>query len=526
MGELRGRKTGVLMHISSLPGRYCAGDLGDAAGEFARMLSDAGVSVWQMLPLAPTSGAFFHSPYSSPSAFAGNIIYISPEKLVGMGLIDESEIDRRAVPASEKADYDRAYGIKKEILGICYRNFRKDGGFKDISDKFWDFCASEAYWLEDYALYMVLRELEGEVSWGDWRPEYKYRDWGVLDALKISPEILRALDELRFEQFLFFSQLEELREECGKLNVELMGDLPIYVAYDSADVWGHQDLFALDSDGWPSSVAGVPPDYFSATGLRWGNPTYRWDRMKNDGYRWWLGRFGHALKAADIVRIDHFRGFLKYWDIPAGERTAERGKWMPGPGNELFDAMKCRFTNPSTGMMPFIAEDLGVRTDDVIQAMDDFRFRGMKVLQFAFGEGMPDNPYIPHNHRRECVVYAGTHDNDTTVGWWESAPDTEKSNFERYMELRNPDGARVADAMIRSVLASTAALAVVTAQDIMRLGTQARMNKPSTTDGNWTWRLASFEPLAKEMGRIADLNALFGRSHPDNAEEERSLKLK
>ena len=207
MGESRNRKTGVLMHISSLPGKYCSGDLGDAALEFARLLSDSGVSVWQMLPLAPTSGAFSHSPYSSPSAFAGNIIYISPEKLVRMGLVDESEIDRRAVPASGKVDYERAYGIKREILNICYGNFRGGGGFKDISDKFWDFCASEAYWLEDYVLYAVLKELEGGVSWGDWRPAYKYRDWGVLDPLKISPEISRALDERRFEQFLFFSQL-------------------------------------------------------------------------------------------------------------------------------------------------------------------------------------------------------------------------------------------------------------------------------------------------------------------------------
>ncbi|MDR2780832.1 MAG: 4-alpha-glucanotransferase [Synergistaceae bacterium] len=520
MSERRNRKTGVLMHISSLPGRYGTGDLGESAASFARILAEAGVSAWQMLPLVPTNGAFSHSPYSSESAFAGNIMYICPEKLVRLGLIGASELER--FTASGKTDFDRALRSKREVLKICHKNFRHDEAYKtkfrELSDKFWDFCAAEAYWLEDYALFSTLKELEG-TAWNEWRPEYRTRDWSALGALKQDGEISQALDERRFEQFLFFSQLEELRGLCRALDITLIGDLPIYVAYDSADVWGRQDLFELDAEGNPASVAGVPPDYFSRTGQRWGNPIYKWDRMRNDGYQWWMRRFGHALKQADIVRIDHFRGFFQYWDIPASEPTAENGCWKPGPGDDMLNAMRRRYSD-GEGRLPFIAEDLGILTDDVIKAMEDFGLPGMKVLQFAFGEGMPDNPYIPHNHRRNCVVYTGTHDNNTVVGWWtKDAADAERENFKKYMNLSKPDPEAAADAMIRSALSSTADLAVITTQDILRLGAEARMNTPSTTTGNWTWRLDDLSTLKDEMKRIASLNELFGRSHPKKKDE-------
>ncbi|MDR1966695.1 MAG: 4-alpha-glucanotransferase [Synergistaceae bacterium] len=525
MGELRGRKAGVLMHISSLPGKYGVGDFGDDAVEFARILSRAGVSAWQTLPLVPTSEAAAHSPYSSPSAFAGNIMYISPDRLADRGLIDARDLAKFEARPSDRVDYATSYRSKKKILAECYRNFRENDAhrttFRDMSDKFWDFCASEAYWLEDYALYSVLKEIEGEAAWSDWRPEYRSRDWSVLDELKLEPEISHALDECRFGQFMFYAQLEELLAECGRLNVSLIGDLPIYVAYDSADVWGRQDLFELDPDGKPISVAGVPPDYFSPTGQRWGNPIYRWGAMRDDGFGWWIGRLRHALKQADKVRIDHFRGLLQYWEIPASEPTAEKGRWMPGPAWDLFHAMRYCFTDSATGQMPFIAEDLGVRTDDVIAAMEEFSLPGMKVLQFAFGEGMPDNPYIPHNHRRNSVVYSGTHDNDTSAGWWScGATETEKKNFARYMSLENPTPEEVADVMVRSALSSTADLAVITVQDILRLGAPARMNTPSTIKGNWEWRLKDFSELEKEAGRIAELNEMFGRCHPAKPEAQ------
>jgi 4-alpha-glucanotransferase len=431
-------------------------------------------------------------------------------------LIGAEDIAGLAVKDSGKVDYDLAYAIKEKILNACYRNFR-DGGayktkFKKLSDEFWDFCEREAYWLEDYALYSVVKDIEGEAPWNEWRKEYRSRDWNVIDRLKAEPEVERALDERRFEQFLFFRQLAELRAACGSLGVELIGDLPIYVAFDSADVWGHQDLFELDGEGNPVSVAGVPPDYFSPTGQRWGNPIYRWDVMRRDGYSWWLGRFGHALRQADSVRIDHFRGLIQYWDIPASEPTAVNGVWKPGPGEDLLAAMKSRFAD-ARGRMPFIAEDLGVITGDVVKAMDDFSLPGMKVLQFAFGDGMADNPYIPHNHRRMCAVYVGTHDNDTTAGWWEnSATETERENFMSYTEFKGGSARAAADAMMRVALSSVADLVVLTAQDILKLGSEARMNTPSTVEGNWVWKMTDFDALKTEMGRVAEMCSLFGRS--------------
>jgi 4-alpha-glucanotransferase len=442
-------------------------------------------------------------------------MFVCLEKLAALGLVDAGEIEKIKPLPPGRADFDAATGIKSGILKICHDNFRREksnsAAFADLSDKFRDFRAAEAYWLDDYALYCVLKEIEGGRPWYEWRPEYRSRDGEALDALENVPEISSALDEKRFEQFLFDLQLQELRTCCAKLGVKLIGDLPIYVAHDSADAWGHQELFELDSEGMPVTVAGVPPDYFSETGQRWGNPIYRWNEMKRDGYSWWLGRFRRALSLADVVRIDHFRGFLQFWEIPASEATAEGGWWSPGPGTDLFRAMRDNFSRPGN-KLPFIAEDLGVSTDDVVCAMEDFSFPGMKVLQFAFGERMPQNPYIPHNHRRNCVVYVGTHDNDTTAGWWESgATEEEKRNFLRYTGLDNPTPARVTDNMTRMALSSTANLAVITVQDILRLGGEARMNRPSTVEGNWQWRLESLDALRLELGRLAELNALFGR---------------
>ncbi|MDR1019929.1 MAG: 4-alpha-glucanotransferase, partial [Synergistaceae bacterium] len=465
MAKNRVRKLGMLAHISSLPGKYGIGDVGQDAVQFASFLADAGFGAWQMLPLGPTSPVSGHSPYSSPSVFAGNIALISPDSLADWGLWDRhSQTPSARAEKLSTVDFDAAYALKREIVSEAYENFRRDEAyktrFKSLSDEFWEFCAREAYWLEDYVLFCVLKGTVGDVSWIEWPAPYRARDWRILDPFKAEPGVARMLDTYRFAQFLFFKQLRELKDACAELGVELIGDMPIYVGLDSADVWGHQDLFGLDGDGRPVCVTGVPPDYFSATGQRWGNPVYRWERMRDDGYYWWLGRFRHALRYLDRVRIDHFRGLMAYWEIPAEEETAVNGAWRSGPGLDFLNALKYCFADEN-GRLPFIAEDLGVMTDDVMDAMESFSLPGMKVLHFAFGDRMPSNPYVPHHHRRNCVVYAGTHDNNTSAGWWsEDATAEEKENFRRYTGAAEMGPTEARDAMIRMAAASVADLAV------------------------------------------------------------------
>ncbi|MDR1886047.1 MAG: 4-alpha-glucanotransferase [Synergistaceae bacterium] len=510
------RKSGVLLHISSLPGSYGIGDMGRAAVEFADILADSGVGAWQVLPLVPTNGISSHSPYSSQSAFAGNTNLIDLCWLADQGLADPGRLAELVLPQSDAVDFDAASQARRCLLHEAYANFRRDDAYKTrfrkLSDDFWNFCVREAYWLEDYALFCVLKEIENQASWGEWRPQFRDRDWGTLDALKSDAEISRKLDIRRFEQFIFFRQMGLLREECRRRGIELIGDLPIYVAYDSSDVWGHRELFMLDESGRPSCVAGVPPDYFSETGQRWGNPIYRWDRMREDGYKWWLERIGHTLRCVDTVRLDHFRGFMGYWEIPEEEPTAVNGEWRRGPGRDLFYQLRRSFGRSEDGRMPFIAEDLGVMTPDVRETMEEFGLPGMKVLHFAFGEGMPQNPYVPHNHRRDSVVYVGTHDNNTTVGWWEEEGlGQDRANFQRYIGARNLTGREAADAMIRMALSSPAELAVITAQDILRLGLRARMNTPSTVEGNWAWKLKDLDGLRNRAGEIRELSTIYGR---------------
>ena len=522
MSEGKMRKLGVLMHISSLPGKYGVGDFGSGAEDFADFLLEAGCTAWQMLPLVPVSGAFGYSPYSSPSAFAGNILFVSPEKLVETGLLDSADISSGELPASDRADFAHAHDFKKKILRTAYKNFRRDDAykttFKALSDDFWNFCVRESYWLEDYALFTVLKSTAGDVAWSEWPRECRTRDWSVLDPFKRKPDVAKMLDVCRFEQFIFWRQLAELRTLCKERGIEVIGDMPIYVGYDSADVWGHQELFELDADGCPTSVAGVPPDYFSETGQRWGNPLYNWERMKSDGYFWWLGRFRHSLASADTVRIDHFRGFMAYWSIPAEEETAVGGEWRSCVGRDIFLALRGAL---GVHELPFIAEDLGVITDDVNQVMEEFGLPGMKVLHFAFGDGMPENPYVPHMHRRNSVVYAGTHDNNTTVGWWEEdATRDEILNFCRYIDKSELDSRDARRAMLRLVSGSTADRAVITAQDILGLGSEARMNVPSVADGNWSWRLKDMEALRDAADEIRELAVMYGRfAEPAEAEE-------
>jgi 4-alpha-glucanotransferase len=495
--------------------------MGFNAVRFASFLAGAGFGAWQILPLGPTSPAAGHSPYSSPSAFAGNPVFVSPDILADWGLLERARLSAfeekhgAGKKHSGKADFEGAFRLKKEIIREAYGAFRNGEAYKTrfqaLSDEFWDFCADEAYWLEDYALFSVIKETAGDVLWSEWPEKYRTRDWDFLDPFKARPEIAQKLDICRFEQFIFYKQLRGLSDACGELGIELIGDMPIYVGYDSADVWGHQELFELDEAGRPLCVAGVPPDYYSKTGQRWGNPIYRWDKMRDDGFYWWLGRIRHVLRYLDRVRIDHFRGLMGYWEIPADDATAENGVWRSGPGLDFLNSIRYCFTN-GDGKMPFIAEDLGVMTDDVLAAMERFALPGMKVLHFAFGQGMPSNPYIPHHHRRNCVVYVGTHDNNTTVGWWEDdAGPAEKENFRKYLAAEKMDALSARDAMIRLAAASTADLAIISAQDALGLGSESRMNTPSTATGNWAWRMDSLDGLEAKTDELRELAILFDR---------------
>lgn len=523
MTKQRARRAGVLAHITSLPGPYACGTLGPEAREFARAIGEMGMSVWQMLPITPTEGSSGFSPYSSPSAFAGNASMISPDDLVRDGLITHAEAERAYGSSCCEADLEAAAISSKRAVEIAHERFRDGDAYKttfaEINEEFWRFCSHNAWWLEDYALFTVLKGLSGGAQWTEWRAEYKHRDWSELDPLKKTRFVARELDRVRFEQFLFFKQLGELKAAAAEAGVALVGDMPIYVAHDSADVWGHRDLFELDSEGEPVSVAGVPPDLFSETGQRWGSPLYRWNKMRDDGWSWWMGRVARSFDAFDMVRIDHFRGLIGYWAIPASEETAINGEWRPGPGVDFVRELVARF---GRGSSRFIAEDLGVITDDVREAMADAGLPGMKVLHFAFGSGMPDGPYAPHNHEKRSVVYTGTHDNDTTRGWWKDASDVERSNFIAYLGGSRIGDDEICERMIRLALSSVADLAVIPAQDILGLGSEARMNTPSTVSGNWSWRMGSVDELTRAADEL-DLRSiieLYGRADARDQSEE------
>ena len=509
------RAAGVLLHVSSLPGSFGAGDFGPAAYRFADFLASAGFSVWQVLPMTPVGAAFGYSPYSSPSAFAGNVMFISPELLCRDGLAAEASVNQLAVTGERGADYGHALKAREELLLEAWRNFCGEAEkFAPMQEEFSRFLAEEKGWLDDYALFAALKKRLGPGCWNEWPEKYRLRDAAALDSFVMEQENAEYISFVSFCQFIFDRQLKELRSYCKNKGVRLFGDMPMFVALDSPDVWAHKDLFDLDGNCRPVCVAGVPPDYFSATGQRWGNPVYNWDAMKNGGFSWWLGRMKRALAMYDLVRIDHFRGFCGYWAIPAAEPTAVSGSWKPSPGRDL---MKVFFDNfQSEGRLPLVAEDLGIITEDVRALMSEFSLPGMKVLQFAFGSGVGSNPYAPHNIVGNSVVYTGTHDNNTARGWWErDASEDEKRHFCSYTGCES-DGLKVAEEMTRLALSSVASLAVVPMQDLLSLDASCRMNTPATCSGNWNWRLTEdeFSQAASPdlSGKIRELNVLFGRT--------------
>ncbi|HEX9874958.1 MAG TPA: 4-alpha-glucanotransferase [Deferrimonas sp.] len=499
------RVSGILLHPTSLPGPYGLGSLGSEAYRFIDFLSAAGQSIWQILPLGPTG--YGDSPYSAFSAFAGNPLLICPERLVERGDLDPGDLAGVRMPEGE-AHFGFVQGFLGRLLhkgAACFE--RQAAGERRAAYE--RFSSEQAYWLNDYAIFQALRSHFEHRSWNEWPEEIRCRKEHALHFW--GEELAAAIRVQKYAQFVFFEQWFALRDYAASRGVQILGDLPIFVALDSADVWANQHLFHLDEEGRPLLVAGVPPDYFSTSGQRWGNPLYRWEAMAEQGYDWWLSRFRWNLAQTDLVRIDHFRGFEACWAIPAEEKTAVNGQWLKVPGAELFRALKA-----ALGKVPIIAEDLGLITPEVEALRKEFGFPGMKVLQFAFGSGA-DNPYLPHNLESDCVVYTGTHDNDTTLGWWRKLSGREKEGVRAYL------GSACRDQpwdLIRAALASVGSCCIVPLQDLLALGSGARMNTPGRAGGNWGWRYRPDDLGGDLQQRLAGMTALYGRHPrpPENAD--------
>ena len=489
------RRAGVLLHPTSLPGRFGIGDLGPAAFEFLDYLSRASQSLWQVLPLGPTG--YGDSPYASPSAFAGNPLLIAPEPLVSAGLLKEQDLDHLAALPAERIDFGGVQPLKHQVLQIAF-----DRGRRALRPSLEAFRHSHAEWLDDFALFAALSDEQG-TPWTDWDAPVRDRDKAALAAAR--DRLVDRVEYHEFCQLLFFQQWTALRERARALGIAIMGDIPIFVAHDSAEVWAHQHLFKLDDKGKPLVVAGVPPDYFSATGQLWGNPLYDWGAMAAEGYAWWIDRFRHLLELVDVVRIDHFRGFEAAWEVPADATTAVGGEWVRGPGDAVFKAIGSALG----GQPPVVAEDLGLITDEVRALLKLTGFPGMKVLQFAFGDDA-NNPYLPHNYRDpNCVVYTGTHDNDTTRGWLASLSAEERAHIRRYL---GSDGPHTSAELMRLALSSTANTAIVPLQDVLDLGTEARINKPGAREGNWTWRLRRDQLDPTRADCLAEMTQTYARA--------------
>ncbi len=495
------RAGGVLLHPTSLPGDFGIGDLGPAARTWLDFLAGSGCGLWQVLPLGPTG--FGDSPYQCFSAFAGNPYLISPEMLAAEGLLQSDDLAELPGFRAERVDYGTVIPWKLDLLRNAYRRFRS-GSFPGLEAEFEAFCSEHAGWLHDFALFMAIKEDQVGAPWVAWPAPLRRREAAALKAAR--RQHAESIERHSFQQFLFFRQWQGLHARAAELGIRIIGDIPIFVAHDSADVWARPDLYDLNEEGQPNAVAGVPPDYFSPTGQLWGNPLYRWERHAAEGYRWWLERLRVTLQLVDIVRLDHFRGFAGYWAIPAGAPTAETGRWQAGPGASFFEAARCYL-----GDLPIIAEDLGEITPDVVALREQFGLPGMKVLVFAFSSG-PENEFLPHNYPPNCVVYTGTHDNDTVMGWFRRAADSEQNFCRRYLDLREGNAAW---ALVRAAWASVAVYALAPLQDILGLGNVARMNYPGRMSGNWAWRMAPDAMNRRLSDRLAELSYLFGRARSD-----------
>lgn len=491
---VRQRKSGVLLHPSSLPGAGGIGSFGEEARRFVDFLHKSGQSLWQILPLGPT--AYGNSPYSCYSAFAGNPLLVNLEAVQDDGdlIPQESKLDL----SSDRIDFPAVEEYKLGRLRDAAARFFAEAPQKR-KEEFWQFCDS-TFWLHDFALFMALKEEFKGVSWKDWPDALANREPAALSFW--SEKLGTAIGEQKYQQWQFARQWKKLKSYANVLGISVVGDLPIFVAYDSADVWANPHLFHLDEKGVPIVVAGVPPDYFSKTGQLWGNPLYNWEKMAQEGYGWWIARLRNDLCLYDMVRIDHFRGFEAFWEVPMWEKTAVNGRWVKGPGEALFHALR-----NALGNLPIIAEDLGIITPEVEALREQFGFPGMKILQFAFGSG-PENPYLPHNHVRSCVVYTGTHDNDTTAGWFESLKVKEQKNVLAYFDR---DGGDIVWQMVKCALASVADYAIIPMQDLLELPSSGRMNIPGVAGGNWSWRCPAEAFSVRLAAKLARATELYGR---------------
>jgi 4-alpha-glucanotransferase len=498
------RSSGVVMHPTSLPGRFGIGELGAAAYQFVDFLAAAGQSYWQVLPLSPTG--YGDSPYQGLSVFAGNPLLISPDKLLEAGLLQAEDLAEVPAFPEDRVDFGWVIPFKTALLDRSFAHFKARGSDAQRSS-FAGFCADQATWLEDYALFAALKEHYNLRPWHEWAPEIARRQPEAMAEWRQT--LAERIEAQKYFQWLFLSQWLPLKRYANERGIRIIGDIPLYVALDSTDVWANQNLFHMGDDLQPTVVSGVPPDYFSATGQLWGHPIYRWDVMARNGYDWWIARFRMAFTQADVVRIDHFRGFYNYWEVPAGQETAVIGKWLYGPGARLFHAVTA-----ALGEVAIIAEDLGDFNKESRAALDalqaEFGYPGMRILQFAFG-GDAKDLFLPHNYTRECVAYTGSHDNDTTVGWYQvTSTEKERDYARRYLSA---DGSDIAWDFIRLAWSSVANTAMTTAQDLLSLGHDARMNLPGSSGApNWCWRMLPGALRPDIAARLLGLTAIYGRN--------------
>ncbi len=496
------RLCGILLHPTSLPGPYGIGSLGENARTFVDILHQSEVGIWQILPLGPTG--YGDSPYQCFSAFAGNPLLIDLDDMVKQGILTQQSINTPPVFPDHMTHYETTRTFKLACLQEAYLAFRSMHGQQEHS--YVRFLEEQSGWIKDYALFQALKKNHGDQAWTSWTQEYRNRD--PIALARAESEFSDIIQFHYFLQYQFFMQWKALHTYASTHQIQILGDMPIFTSHDSADVWAHPDLFDLNADGTPRVVAGVPPDYFSKTGQRWGNPLYRWEALKSQHYQWWIDRFTTLLHLVDSIRIDHFRGFESYWEIPSADPTARNGKWVEGPGTDFFETVLKQI-----GKVPIIAEDLGVITPEVVALRDAFHFPGMKILQFAFGSG-PNNPYLPHQYSTpNCVVYTGTHDNDTTPGWMKSHKRSQwlpiSKQIEQYIGYKPSN---ISMALMRLAFQSIARWAIVPAQDILNIGSEGRMNFPGKPEGNWQWRLRDFTELRLKSNELKELIQTFGRS--------------
>jgi len=498
---MKRRCSGILLHISSLPSACGIGNLGPEAYRWADFLAETKQGIWQILPLNPTDPAHGNSPYQSVSAFAGNPLLISPELMVRDGFLEQSDIENLPGYQEGPVDYPAVIAGKELLFRVAYERFKQ----REKMYGYERFCAENASWLDDFALFMALKDCFPGRSWTEWPQEVRDRRPEALESRK--EELRDARERTKFLQYVFFEQWHSLKAYCNRRGIQLFGDIPLYVIHESVDVWANPELFMLDEGRRPTLVAGVPPDYFSDTGQLWGNPVYRWDALRERGYGWWIQRVEHNLRLLDLLRVDHFRGLVGYWVVQAGETNAVNGRWVESPAEDLLNALIRRFPR-----LPIIAEDLGVITPDVREIMHRFDLPGMKVLLFAFGWDLPTNPYIPHNVPKNCVLYTGTHDNNTARGWFEREATPEiRERLYRYLgrEVPAEDFHRE---LIRLAMMSVANTVIIPMQDVLGLGEEGRMNRPATTEGNWRWRLSSEQLTPPITAMLRDMTELYGRA--------------